>query len=80
MLSLYTSRVKWVVSLVCDPERAAYAAFGLDRTNRRAFFKPRVLWSYFRGMFKGYRVKWPYAGEDLLQLGGDFIDQFVEQQ
>ncbi len=73
VLSLYLSRFKWNVPLVCDPERAAYTAFGLDRTGWLTFFKPRVLWGYFRGMVRGYRVKKPYAGEDLLQLGGDFI-------
>jgi hypothetical protein len=73
ILSLYLSRFKWEVKLVCDPEKAAYTAFGLERTSWLTFFKPRVLWGYFRGMFRGYRVKKPYAGEDLLQLGGDFI-------
>lgn len=73
VLSLYLSRFKWAVPLVCDPEKVAYTAFGLERTGWLTFFKPRVLWGYFRGMFKGYRVKKPYAGEDLLQLGGDFI-------
>jgi hypothetical protein len=61
------------VPLVCDPDRAAYAAFGLERTGWLTFFKPRVLWGYLRGMWKGHRVKKPYAGEDVLQLGGDFI-------
>lgn len=73
VLALYLARFKWDVPLVCDPERAAYTAFGLERTQWLAFFKPRVLWGYFRGMFKGYRVRKPYAGEDVLQLGGDFI-------
>ncbi|MBP3959306.1 AhpC/TSA family protein [Gemmata sp. G18] len=73
VLALYVARHKWAVAVVCDPERAAYSAFGLERTGWLTFFKPRVLWGYFRGMFKGYRVKKPYAGEDVLQLGGDFI-------
>ena len=73
VLSLYLSRFQWAVPLVCDPERAAYAAFGLDRTRWLTFFKPQVLWGYFRGMIAGYRVRKPYAGEDLLQLGGDFV-------
>ena len=73
VLALYLSRFGWAVPVVCDPGRAAYAAFGLERTGWLTFFKPRVLWGYFRGMFKGYGVKRPYAGEDVLQLGGDFI-------
>ena len=56
-----------------DPERAAYAAFGLERTGWLSFFRPKVLWGYLRGMIRGYGVKKPYAGEDVLQLGGDFV-------
>jgi hypothetical protein len=73
VLALYISRQSWHVPIVCDPDRSAYAAFGLERTGWLTFFRPRVVWGYFRGMFHGYRVKKPYAGEDLLQLGGDFI-------
>jgi peroxiredoxin len=73
VLARYLARQKWNVPVVCDPERAAYAAFGLERTGWLTFFKPRVLWGYLRGVLKGYRVKKPYAGEDVLQLGGDFI-------
>ncbi|MBN9118708.1 MAG: AhpC/TSA family protein [Planctomycetes bacterium] len=73
VLSLYLSRSNWNVTIVCDPDRTAYAAFGLERTRWLTFFKPRVLWGYACGMWKGYRVKKPYVGEDLLQLGGDFI-------
>jgi hypothetical protein len=73
VLSMYLSRFKWTVPLVCDPDRTAYTAFGLERTGWLTFFKPRVLAGYFRGLFKGFRVKRPYAGEDVLQLGGDFV-------
>jgi hypothetical protein len=72
-IALYQARMKWAVPVVGDPERAAYAAFGLERTGLFSFFKPRVLWGYLRGMAKGYRVKMPFAGEDVLQLGGDFL-------
>jgi hypothetical protein len=73
VLSLYLSRAKWGVPIVCDPERAAYTCFGLERTRWLTFFKPRVLWGYFCGMWKGHRVRKPFAGEDVLQLGGDFV-------
>jgi AhpC/TSA antioxidant enzyme len=73
VLSLYLSRFGWAVPLVCDPERAAYAAFGLERTTWLTFFRPWVLWGYLRGMWSGHRVRKPYPGEDLLQLGGDFV-------
>lgn len=73
MLRLYLSRSAWAVPVVCDPGRAAYTAFGLERTRWRTFFRPSVLWGYVRKMLRGYGVKKPYAGEDVLQLGGDFI-------
>ncbi|AMV29488.1 hypothetical protein VT84_34155 [Gemmata sp. SH-PL17] len=73
VLTQFVTRNTWSVPIVCDPERVAYAAFGLERTGWLTFFKPHVLWGYFRGMLRGYRVKKPYAGEDVLQLGGDFI-------
>ena len=73
VLSRYLSRSSWQVPIVSDPELVGYKAFGLERTGRLTFFRPRVLWGYFRGMFKGYGVKAPYEGEDMLQLGGDFL-------
>lgn len=73
VLALYLSRQGWNVPVVSDPDRVAYGAFGLERTGWLTFFRPRVLWGYFRGMFRGYGVKKPYPGEDVLQLGGDFV-------
>lgn len=73
VLAQYLARVEWHVPLVCDPQRTAYTALGLERTGWWTFFRPRVLIGYFRGMLRGYGVKRPYRGEDLLQLGGDFL-------
>lgn len=73
LLARYVQRQKWTVPVLSDPERTAYVAFGLERTGWLTFFKPRVLWRYLRGMAKGYGVKKPVAGEDVLQLGGDFL-------
>ncbi|QJW94248.1 SelL-related redox protein [Frigoriglobus tundricola] len=73
ILTLYTSRKVWGVPLVGDPDRAVYTVFGLERAGRLAFFKPLVLWRFFRAMTKGYLAARPYAGEDQRQLGGDFI-------
>jgi hypothetical protein len=58
---------------VCDPDRAAYRHFGLDRGRWSMFFRWGVLARYLRLIFTGW---WPHsaeAGEDMLQLGGDFI-------
>ena len=73
VLALYLSRQRWHIPIVSDPERGAYRAFGLERTGWLTFFRPRVQWKYLRGMLRGYGVKRPYAGEDVRQLGGDFV-------
>ena len=73
VLSRYLARHAWGVPVVCDPDRVAYRAFGLERTGWLTFFRPKVLWGYLRGMLRGYAPKTPYAGEDVRQLGGDFV-------
>ena len=59
--------------VVADPERAGYRAFGLGRTSWWNVFRPRVLAGYLRLMLRGGKVERPNEGEDLLQLGGDFV-------
>ena len=58
---------------LCDPERRVYRAFGLERGRWGMFFRPRVLAHYCRQMLRGWGIRRPYPGEDVLQLGGDFI-------
>ena len=59
--------------MVSDPTLAGYRAFGLQRTTVRAMLGLGVISRYLRLMFRGW---WPgkrVKGEDVLQLGGDFI-------
>ncbi len=72
-LARHLARRAWPVPFVADPDRAAYRAFGLERTGWLTFLRPGVVWGYLRGMLRGYLLKMPYAGEDVLQLGGDFV-------
>jgi hypothetical protein len=58
---------------VCDPDRAAYRYFGLDRGRWSMFLRWRVLARYLRLIFAGWRPHRGEAEEDMLQLGGDFI-------
>lgn len=60
-------------SAVADPERAAYRRFGLERTPWSTFLRPGVIWRYLRLMRSGWRLQAVRQGEDVLQLGGDFI-------
>ena len=73
VLRSFLTRYPQPFPVVGDPERAAYRAFGLERTSWLTFFQPRVLWGYIRLMLRGERVRTPYAGEDVTQLGGDFL-------
>jgi peroxiredoxin len=73
VLSLYTNRKQWHVPIVSDPELTAYKEFGLERTSVLSFFRPVVVLKYLYGMLRGYMPKSPYAGESMLQLGGDFV-------
>lgn len=64
---------RWRVPVVADPDRAAYRAFGLERARWWTFANPLVVLGYLWAMLRGYPPKGPFAGEDVLQLGGDFI-------
>jgi hypothetical protein len=59
--------------IVCDPERTAYQAFGLERTSWTSFLRPSVVWGYLKMIVRGGKVRLPHEGEDVLQLGGDFV-------
>jgi len=58
---------------VCDPSREAYRYFGLDRGRWSMFFRWGVLARYLRLIYTGWRPHRGEVGEDMLQLGGDFI-------
>lgn len=72
-LAHYLTRRASGVAFASDPDRVVYRAFGLERTRLRSFFRPRVLLGYLAGMLRGYAPLVPYRGEDVLQLGGDFV-------
>lgn len=61
------------VSLVCDPERRLYRLLGLERTHWWNFLRPTVLFGYLGHIRRGMRILKPYEGEDVYQLGGDFL-------
>lgn len=63
----------WPFPIVGDPNRRAYRAFGLDRTPLWRFFRPKAVVRYLWLIGKGWRPRLPKAGEDVFQLGGDFL-------
>ncbi len=60
--------------LLCDPERKAYEAYGLERGNLfQTFLNPKVWSAIGRARKKGYPVDPPPAGQDAMQMSGTFI-------
>jgi len=62
------------LKVLSDPERVAYAAFGLERGNLfQTFLNPRVWSAVSRSRKKGYKVEPPPEGQDAMQMSGTFI-------
>ena len=62
--------------LLClaDPERKAYAAYGLERGDLFQTFLNLKVWAAIRKSGrKGYHVEPPPAGQDAMQMSGTFI-------
>jgi peroxiredoxin len=64
--------VELAYPVIADPERVAYRAWGLERAPWwKIWLDPKVWVQYARLLLGGERIGEP--GQDLLQLGGDFI-------
>ena len=72
-LTAYLKQSAWPFPFVSDPTLAAYRQFGLERAPLRSFFRGRVLAGYLRLIARGYMPRKPIKGEDVQQLGGEFI-------
>jgi alkyl-hydroperoxide reductase/thiol specific antioxidant family protein len=59
------------LTVLVDPSRAVYRAYGLDRGSVRKVWGPKIWWAYARLILRGRRFERPT--EDTLQLGGDFV-------
>jgi hypothetical protein len=59
--------------LLADPERRAYAAFGLGRTTWARIARPGVVWRYAKFVLRGSKLRRVPEGEDPLQTGGDLL-------
>jgi len=73
LLVLYERDQALPFSIVADPSLAAYKAFGLERTSWLGLFRARVIGGYLRLMLRGWMPQRGNKGEDVLQLGGDFV-------
>jgi peroxiredoxin len=61
------------VPVLCDPNRDAYRAFQLGRTSWLRMLNPLVVGRYLLILLRGRRPFRPQKGDDLMQLGGDFV-------
>jgi peroxiredoxin len=61
------------VTVLCDPNREAYRAFELGQTSWLRILNPLVLIKFLGIMLRGWLPFRPDQGEDLMQLGGDFV-------
>jgi peroxiredoxin len=59
--------------VLSDATLAAYGAFGLRRGSLGSMLRPRVIGRYLLHILRGWLPKKSAAGQDVFQLGGDFV-------
>lgn len=69
----YIERYPQPFPVASDPELKGYQSFSIGRASVKSFFRPRVFLHYLKLMFTGWLPGKPTKGDDILQLGGDFI-------
>ena len=72
-VAAYLAKYPQPFPVVSDPELTGYHAFCLERATVGSLFRPGVIGRYLFQMFRGWLPKKPGKGEDVLQLGGDFL-------
>jgi len=71
---LFASQYAPGLFCLCDPERKAYAAFGLERgTIFQTFLNIKVWKALAEARKKGYPIDPPPPGQDAMQMSGTFI-------
>jgi alkyl hydroperoxide reductase subunit AhpC len=69
----YRSYLKLPFFIASDPERRAYRDYGMLKGSTWQVWHPRLLWKYVVLISSGMKLQRPAKGEDISQLGGDFI-------
>ncbi len=70
-LAQYLRVHPWPFTVLADPDRSAYRAFGLGRASWLRLLRPRVMARYLQLVWSGWKPE--AAQEDVHQLGGDFV-------
>lgn len=72
--SLFAKEFAPGLLMLCDPERKAYEAFGLERGNLfQTFLNPKVWAAISQARKKGFHVEPAPKGQDTMQMSGTFI-------
>ena len=72
MLGLYHEQHHWPFTVLADPQRKAYHAFGLGRLAWHRVFSLATLRLYLKLFRKGLARR-DYGETDIYQAGGDFL-------
>ncbi len=72
-VAAYMRKYPFPFPVVSDPALAAYHGFALGRTSLGAMLRLALIWRFLKAIVRGWLPKKPDAGEDILQLGGDFV-------
>ena len=72
-LGRYRSELKLPFPIGSDPKGKAYVDYGLAKGSRRQIWHPKTALKYLGYVLKGKKIKKPKKGDDLYQLGGDFV-------
>jgi peroxiredoxin len=72
-LAPFRDRLALGFEVAADPSRSAYRAYGMLRGAFWDIWHPRVFLKYLRLTAQGMRLERPAEGDDLSQLGGDFV-------
>jgi peroxiredoxin len=59
--------------LLCDPQRQTYQLLAAGRTSWRGLLRLGILARYLSWIIKGWWPRKINKGEDIFQLGGDFV-------
>jgi peroxiredoxin len=72
-VAFFLSDTQLSFPVLSDAPLDGYHAFGLTRVSWLRILRPDVIWRFTRMMFRGWLPKKPAKGDDVLQLGGDFV-------
>lgn len=69
----FVEQAKFPFPVLADPDMQGYRAFELGHVGVLSLLRPRVIWGFIKMIAQGVLPTKPTRGDDLLQLGGDFI-------